>query len=82
MIAFYGSTLKFVLHFQGITLLVALATLVLTIFLFIIIPKGFFPLQDTGVIQGISQAPQTISPAAMAKKQQEVAAIILQDPAV
>ncbi len=56
MIAFYGRTLKFVLRYQTITLLVALATLLLTIFLYIIIPKGFFPVQDTGVIQGISQA--------------------------
>jgi multidrug efflux pump len=60
MIAFYGRTLKFVLRFQGITLLVALATLVLTVYLYIIIPKGFFPVQDTGVIQGISQAPESI----------------------
>ena len=82
MIAFYGRTLKFVLRFQTITLLVAVATLVLTIFLYIVIPKGFFPVQDTGVIQGISQAPQTISFAAMAQKQQELAKIILQDPAV
>ena len=57
MIAFYGRTLRFVLDFQAITLLVALATLMLTIYLYIIIPKGFFPVQDTGVIQGISQAP-------------------------
>ena len=82
MIAFYGRTLKFVLEYQGLTLLVALATLLLTIFLYIIIPKGFFPVQDTGVIQGISQAPQTIGAAGMAKKQQEVAKIILADPAV
>ncbi len=82
MIAFYGRTLKFVLRFQGLTLLVALATLLLTIFLYIIIPKGFFPLQDTGVIQGISQAPQTIGPRGMAQKQQEVAKVILADPAV
>ena len=57
MIAFYGRTLKFVLRYQTITLLVAVGTLVLTIFLYIVIPKGFFPVQDTGVIQGISQAP-------------------------
>jgi multidrug efflux pump len=82
MIAFYGRTLKFVLRFQTITLLVALATLMLTIFLYIIIPKGFFPVQDTGVIQGISQAPQTIGYRAMAKKQQELAKVILDDPAV
>ena len=82
MIAFYGRTLKFVLRFQPVALLVALATLVLTIFLYIIIPKGFFPVQDTGVIQGISQAPETISFPAMAAKQKELAAIILADPAV
>jgi multidrug efflux pump len=82
MIAFYGRTLKFVLRFQTITLLVALATLLLTIFLYIIIPKGFFPVQDTGVIQGISQAPQTIGSKAMAAKQQELARVILNDPAV
>ena len=82
MIAFYGRTLKFVLRFQTITLFIALATLLLTIFLYIIIPKGFFPVQDTGVIQGITQAPQTIGSAGMAAKQQELAKIALQDPAV
>jgi multidrug efflux pump len=82
MIAFYGRTLKFVLGYQTITLLVAAATLVLTIVLYIVIPKGFFPTQDTGEIQGISQAPATISFAAMEQKQQQLAAIILQDPAV
>ena len=82
VIAFYGRTLKFVLKYQTITLLVATATLVLTVFLYIVIPKGFFPTQDTGVIQGISQAPATISFAAMEQKQQQLAAIILQDPAV
>jgi len=82
MIAFYGHTLKFVLRYQTITLLVALSTLLLTVFLYIVIPKGFFPVQDTGVIQGISQAPETISFAAMAEKQQELAKVILADPAV
>jgi len=82
MIAFYGRTLKFVLRYQTITLLVALATLMLTVFLYIIIPKGFFPVQDTGVIQGISQAPQTIGPKAMAEKQKELAKVVLDDPAV
>lgn len=82
MIAFYGRTLKFVLRYQGITLLIALATLVLTVFLYIIIPKTFFPVQDTGVIQGISQAPQSISFDAMKVKQQELTKVILQDPAV
>jgi multidrug efflux pump len=82
MISFYGRTLKFVLRYQTITLLVALGTLLLTIFLYIVIPKGFFPIQDTGVIQGISQAPPTIGSKAMAEKQQELANVILQDPAV
>ena len=82
MIAFYGRTLKVVLQYQTITLLVAVATLVLTVFLYIVIPKGFFPVQDTGVIQGISQAPQSTSFAAMSAKQQQLASIILKDPAV
>ena len=82
LIAFYGRTLKVVLRFQTLTMIVAVATLVLTIFLYIIIPKGFFPTQDTGVIQAISQAPETISFQAMAQKQQEVARLVLQDPAV
>src|ERR1700743_2832876 len=82
MIAFYGRTLKFVLRYQTITLLVAVATLALTVFLYIIIPKGFFPVQDTGVIQGISQASPTISAKAMADKQQELARAVLDDPAV
>src|SRR6202522_1267152 len=73
LIGFYGRTLKVVLRFQTLTLLVALGTLVLTIYLYIVIPKGFFPVQDTGVIQGISQARQTISSKAMAIKQQDLA---------
>jgi multidrug efflux pump len=82
MIAFYGRTLKVVLRFQGLTLLVAVGTLALTIFLYIVIPKGFFPVQDTGVIQGISQAPASISFTAMTRLQQQLAKVILQDPAV
>ena len=82
MIAFYGRTLKKVLEYQTITLLVAVATLVLTVVLYIFIPKGFFPVQDTGVIQGISQAPEATSFAAMSQQQQEVAKVILADPAV
>jgi multidrug efflux pump len=82
MIAFYGRTLKFVLRFQTVTLFVALGTLLLTVFLYIVIPKGFFPVQDTGIIQGISQAPPIIGHQAMAEKQQEIANTILQDPAV
>ena len=82
MIAFYGRTLKKVLEYQTITLLVAVVTLVLTVVLYIMIPKGFFPVQDTGVIQGISQAPEATSFAAMSQKQQDVAKVILADPAV
>jgi multidrug efflux pump len=82
MIAFYGKTLKFVLGYQTITLLVALATLLFTVSLYIIIPKGFFPVQDTGVIQGISQAPPATGSRAMAEKQQALAKAVLEDPAV
>ena len=82
LIAFYGRTLSYVLRYQTITLFVALGTLVLTVVLYIIIPKGFFPTQDTGVIQGISQARQNISFDAMAEKQKQLGKIILQDPAV
>ena len=60
----------------------AAATLALTVWLYIIVPKGFFPVQDTGVIQGISEAPQTISFPAMAERQQALAQVILKDPAV
>jgi multidrug efflux pump len=82
VIDFYGVTLRWVLKFRVITLLVALGTLVLTIWLYIVVPKGFFPVQDTGVIQGISEASQRISFPAMAQKQQELAQLILKDPAV
>jgi multidrug efflux pump len=82
MIAFYGRTLKVVLRFQTVTLFVALGTLLLTIYLYIYIPKGFFPVQDTGIIQGISQAPPSIGSKAMAQKQMELAKVILEDPAV
>jgi multidrug efflux pump len=78
----YGRSLKFVMQHQGATLLVALATLVLTVVLYIVIPKGFFPVQDTGAIQGISEAPQSISFPAMAQRQQALARVILADPAV
>jgi multidrug efflux pump len=81
-IAFYGMTLRWVLDHQPTTLLIAIGTLVLTIFLYVIVPKGFFPVQDTGVIQGISEAPPTTSFAAMAERQQALAEIILKDPAV
>jgi multidrug efflux pump len=82
IIASYGRTLQVVLRHQTATLLVALATLILTVFLYVIVPKGFFPVQDTGIIQGISEAPQSISFPAMAERQQEVAKVILKDPAV
>jgi multidrug efflux pump len=82
MIAFYGRTLKFVLGFQTTTLFVAVGTLVLTVVLYIVIPKGFFPVQDTGVIQGISQAPPAIGSTAMAEKQLELTKAVLSDPAV
>jgi multidrug efflux pump len=81
-IGLYGRTLRWVLGHQIGTLVVAAGTLVLTIVLYMIVPKGFFPLQDTGIIQGISQAPQTISFQAMAARQQDLARVILQDPAV
>jgi multidrug efflux pump len=82
VIHFYGRTLKWVLRHQVLTLLVALGTLVLTVLLYVIVPKGFFPVQDTGVIQGISQAPPTVSFPAMVQKQQALADVILGDPAV
>jgi multidrug efflux pump len=82
VIAFYGRTLRWVLDQRAATLVVAVLTLVLTIVLYIIVPKGFFPVQDTGVIQGISQAAQNISFPSMAAKQQALADIILKDPAV
>jgi len=82
MIAFYGRTLRVVLDHQPLTLMVAVGTLLLTIVLYIIIPKGFFPVQDTGVIQGISQAPATIGSKGMMAKQQELAKVILADRAV
>jgi len=82
IIAFYGRTLRFVLRFQTITLLVAVGILVLTVFLYIVVPKGFFPTQDTGIIQGISQAAPTISFDAMTQSQQALVKVVLADPAV
>ncbi len=78
----YARLLRWVLKHQPATLLVTLLTLVLTVLLFIIVPKGFFPIQDTGVIQGISEAPQSISFAAMSDRQQALGKAILEDPAV
>lgn len=82
MIAEYGRMLQWVLKHQPVTLLVAIGTLALTVFLYMVVPKGFFPVQDTGVIQGISEAPQSISFSAMSQRQQELGKIILQDPDV
>ena len=82
VIARYGVMLDWVLERQPVMLLVALATLVLTVLLYIFVPKGFFPVQDTGVIQGISEAPQSISFSAMAERQQALARVVLADPAV
>jgi multidrug efflux pump len=82
IISFYDRTLQVVLRHQTATLIIAAGTLVLTILLYIYIPKGFFPIQDTGVIQGISEASQTVSFHEMADEQQALGKIILQDPAV
>jgi multidrug efflux pump len=82
VIAGYGRMLRFVLRWQTITLLVALGTLVLTGYQFYTIPKGFFPIQDTGVIQGVSEAVQTVSFPEMSSLQQRLTKVILTDPAV
>src|SRR5271169_1078645 len=78
----YGRLLNWVLDRQAATLAVAIITLLLTVVLYILIPKGFFPIQDTGAIQGITEAPETVSFAAMSERQQALARIILQDPSV
>ncbi|NLC08423.1 MAG: multidrug efflux RND transporter permease subunit [Gammaproteobacteria bacterium] len=82
IIAGYARSLTWVLGHQTLTLLVAVATFLLTALLWMWVPKGFFPEQDTGVIQGVSEAPQTISFAAMAERQQRLTDVLLQDPAV
>ncbi|WP_236203341.1 MdtB/MuxB family multidrug efflux RND transporter permease subunit [Pseudomonas protegens] len=82
LIESYGRKLQWVLKHQFLTLMVAIGTLGLTVLLYMVVPKGFFPVQDTGVIQGISEAPQSVSFAAMSQRQQDLAKIILQDPAV
>ncbi len=78
----YGTSLRWVLGHQTATLVVAVVTLVGTLALYVVVPKGFFPVQDTGVILGVSEAPQSVSFAAMAERQQALAAVILHDPAV
>src|ERR1019366_4128536 len=82
VIQFYGRTLKFVLQHQTITLLITAGTLILTLFLYVVVPKGFFPVQDTGIILGISDAPESISFAALSQRQQALGRVILQDPDV
>ncbi len=82
VIEWYGRTLKVILRHQFFTLLITIGTLVATIVLFVIVPKGFFPVQDTGVILGISEAPQSIAFGNMAERQQELADVVLKDPAV
>ena len=82
LIAQYGRLLTWVLDHQPLTLLVAIGTLALTVFLYIVIPKGFFPVQDTGLIQGISEAEPSVSFEAMAQRQKDLAAAILKDPDV
>jgi len=81
-LALYDRLLVKVLDHQGLTLLVAVATLVLTVVLYITMPKGFFPVQDTGLIAGITEAPQSIGFEEMARRQNEVAALVLRDPDV
>jgi multidrug efflux pump len=82
IISSYGRSLQVVLRYRFITLLVTISTFVATVLLFLVVPKGFFPVQDTGVILGISEAPQTVSFASMAQRQQQLVDILLQDPAV
>jgi multidrug efflux pump len=82
IIEFYGRTLKFVLRHQTVTLLATLGALALTLYLYTVVPKGFFPVQDTGVILGISEGPENMSFAAMSDRQQQLAKVILQDPEV
>jgi len=82
IIAAYGRSVRVVLRYRFITLLVTISTFVATILLFFVVPKGFFPVQDTGVILGISEAPQTVSFQSMAQRQQQLVDILLSDPAV
>ncbi len=78
----YGKGVRWVLAHQTLTLIVTAATFVLTIFLYIIVPNGFFPVQDTGVIMAVTEAGETVSFSAMAQRQQALAKVILEDPDV
>jgi len=78
----YASSLRFVLRHQTVTLFVTLGTLVLTLYMYVVVPKGFFPVQDTGVILGVSQAPEQTSFQSMGERQRALAQVILKDPDV
>jgi multidrug efflux pump len=82
VIEWYGTTLRWVLKHQTTTLLATAAALALTLYLYVIVPKGFFPVQDTGVILGITEGPENVSFTSMAERQQKLAKVILQDPDV
>src|SRR5262249_25022889 len=82
MVAFYDRCLVVVFRYQSLTLLIAIATIVLTVVLYIVIPKGFFPVQDTGLIQAVTEAPQGVSFDAMRERQRALAEAILKDPDV
>src|SRR5438270_1169908 len=82
VIEWYGTTLRWVLRHQTLTLLATIGALALTVYLYVIVPKGFFPVQDTGVILGISEGPENVSFASMADRQQKLAKVILEDPDV
>ncbi|MEO6269696.1 MAG: efflux RND transporter permease subunit, partial [Lautropia sp.] len=82
IVAAYARMLRWVLNHQPLTLVVFVLTLVLTVALYFVMPKGFFPVQDTGMIQGIAEAPQSVSFSAMAERQQVLARVVLEDPAV
>jgi multidrug efflux pump len=82
VIEYYGKTLQFVLKHQTATILATVAALALTLYLYVIVPKGFFPVQDTGVILGVTEGPESVSFTSMADRQQRVAKVILEDPDV
>ena len=82
IIAAYGRALQVILRHRFATLVVTISTFVATVLLFIVVPKGFFPVQDTGVLLGISEAPQTVSFAHMSRLQQQLVDVVIQDPAV